>query len=77
MQDMLVDVIGLLITIEKICLSNDSSKYCALQNFIAQKRLFNFRQVNVMSLGNYHEEFEMLVRVAYKGGGDLVTLECI
>ena len=46
----MLNMIGLLTIIERICLSNDSSKYYALQKFIAQKGLFNFRQVNGMSL---------------------------
>ena len=37
----MVNVIGLLIVIERIFLSNDTSKYYALQGFIAEKRLLN------------------------------------
>ena len=65
----MLDANGLLGIIEKICLSNDISKYYALQGFVAQKRLFNFKQVNGMSLVGdkyHHTVFEMLARVAYK-----------
>ena len=72
----MLDVIALLTIVEMIYPSNHSSKYYALvQGFIAQKRLFNFRQVNGMSLTNYHREFEMLSKVAFKTGADLVTME--
>ena len=56
----MLSVIRLLTIIAKICLSNESSKCYALQGPIAQKRPFNFRQVNGVSLADYHREFEML-----------------
>ena len=46
-----------------------------LQGFIAEKRLLNFRQINGMSLSDYHKEFEMLAKVAHEAGLDFVTME--
>ena len=67
----MLNVIGLL----KIYLSSDSSKNYALQGFIVQKRLLNFRQVNRMSLADYHRKFEMLGKVALEAGLDFVTMD--
>ena len=67
----MLNVLGLLTIIERICLSNDTSKYYAIQGFIAEKRLLNFRQINGMSLADYHKEFEMLAKVAHEAGADL------
>ena len=39
----MLNVLGLLTIIERICLSNDTSKYYTLQAFIAEKRLLKFR----------------------------------
>ena len=39
----MLNVIGLLTIIKRICLSNDTSKYYELQGFIAEKRQLNFR----------------------------------
>ena len=71
----MLNVIRLLTIIERICLSNDSSKYYALQGFIAQKILLNFRQVNGMSLVDYHREFEMLGKVALEARAYFVTMD--
>ena len=68
-------MIGLFTIIERICLSNDTSKYYTLQGFIAEKKLFNFRQINGMLLTDYHKEFEMLAKVAHEAGVDFVTME--
>ena len=65
----------LLTIIERICLSNDTSKYYALQGFIAQKRLLNFRQHNGTSLADYHKELEILAKVALEAGADFVTID--
>ena len=62
----MLNVIGLLTIIERICISKDTSKCYALQGFIAQKRLPNFRQHNEMTLADYHKEFEMLAKVAHE-----------
>ena len=35
----------------------------------------NFRQINGMSLADYHKEFEMLVKVSYEAGADFVTMK--
>ena len=40
-----------------------------------QKRLFNFRQVNGIPLGDNHKEFKMLAKVAFKEVADLVTMK--
>ena len=70
------NVIELLTIIERICPSNDSSKYYTLQGFITQKRLLNFRQfTNGMSLADYHREFEMLGKVALEARADFVTMD--
>ena len=71
----MLNVLELLTIIERICLSNDTSKYYTLQGFIAEKRLLNFRQINGMSLADYHKEFEMLAKVAHKARADFVTME--
>ena len=70
-----LDLLGLLTIIERIFLSNDTSKYYALQGFITEKRLLNFRQTNGMSLADYHKEFEMLAKVGHEAGADFVTME--
>ena len=62
----MLSVIGLLMIIERTFLSNFTSKYYAVQGFIAQKRLLNFRQINGMSLADYQNEFEMLTKVAHE-----------
>ena len=75
-ESKMLNVIRPLNIIERICLSNNNSKYYALQGYIAQKRLFNFRQVNGMPLTDYYNcEFEMLAKVAFKTGAEFVTME--
>ena len=72
----MLNVIGFLTIIKRICLSNDISKYYASQGFIAQnKKLLNFRQTNGMTLDDYHKEFEVLAKVAHEAGADFVTME--
>ena len=71
----MLNVLGLITIIERIFLFSDTSKYYVLQGFIAEKRLLNFRQINGISLANYHKEFEMLARMAHEAGADYVTME--
>ena len=51
----MLNVLGLLTIIERICISKDTSKYYALQGFIAEKRLLNFRQIEGMSLADNYK----------------------
>eukprot|EP00536_Pseudo-nitzschia_multiseries_P011475 jgi/Psemu1/29054/gm1.29054_g len=58
------DVITLLEIINEICSSGDQSKYTPVQIFLSNKKLHNFQQADNQSLTEYHEEFDMLVRMA-------------
>eukprot|EP00536_Pseudo-nitzschia_multiseries_P014105 jgi/Psemu1/37584/gm1.37584_g len=62
------DVIALLVIIDEICSSGDQSKYTPVQIFLSNKKLHNFCQADNQSLTEYHEEFDMLVRMAEQHG---------